>query len=115
MLLLIDSDKNSQTGWFGYDLLVNQNVTDSQQTTLKQWNAKTSSWELLSQLSYVADANRLVVKIPRPLVGWEKEQIIFDFKWSDNPKDLKDPISLCTSGDTAPNRRFNYRCQWKKE
>jgi hypothetical protein len=27
---------------------------------------------------------------------------------------LKDPISLCLAGDSAPNRRFNYRCIWKK-
>ena len=30
-----------------------------------------------------------------------------------NPANLSDPISLCTSGDSTPNRRFNYRFIWK--
>ena len=38
----------------------------------------------------------------------------FDFKWADNPGELVDPISICTHGDTAPNRRFNYRFIWNK-
>ena len=28
--------------------------------------------------------------------------------------DLEDVISLALNGDTAPNRRFNYRCIWTK-
>ena len=114
MLLLIDSDQNSQTGCFGYDLLVNQNVIDSSETTVMQWNADTNSWGTPATIPYSVDANRLVVKIPRSLVSRQEGRIDFDFKWSDNPDNLDDPISLCTSGDTAPNRRFNYRCQWEK-
>jgi hypothetical protein len=38
----------------------------------------------------------------------------FDFKWADNPTTLDNVISLCTHGDTAPNRRFNFRYIWKK-
>jgi hypothetical protein len=37
-----------------------------------------------------------------------------DFKWSDNPEKLENPISFALNGDTAPNRRFNYRLKWKK-
>ena len=35
-------------------------------------------------------------------------------KFENNPQALEDPISLCLHGDTAPNRRFNYRFIWKK-
>jgi hypothetical protein len=38
----------------------------------------------------------------------------FDMKWADNPAALRDAISLCTHGDTAPNRRFNFRVVWRK-
>ena len=44
----------------------------------------------------------------------EGRSITFDFHWCDNPADLTDPISLCVNGDSAPNRRFNYRCIWRK-
>jgi hypothetical protein len=38
----------------------------------------------------------------------------FDYHWADNPADLESPISLSMNGDSAPNRRFNYRAIWKK-
>ena len=34
MLLLIDADRNSSTGWYGYDYLINKSVIDSKTTTL---------------------------------------------------------------------------------
>ena len=52
--------------------------------------------------------------VPRALVGLEGDQFSFDFHWCDNPADLEDAISLCLNGDSAPNRRFNYRCIWRK-
>jgi len=42
----------------------------------------------------------------------EKDAFTFDFKWSDNAGELTDPIAFCLNGDTAPNRRFNYRFIW---
>ena len=54
----------------------------------------------------------LALAIPRDALGLTGDAFTFDFKWADNPADLVDPISLCTAGDTAPNRRFNYRFIW---
>jgi hypothetical protein len=48
------------------------------------------------------------------LLKLNASQFTFDFKWADNPGDLIDPLSLATSGDTAPNRRFNYRFIWEE-
>jgi hypothetical protein len=44
--------------------------------------------------------------VTRKLLGLKGNAVTFDFHWCDNPADLKDPISLCTNGDSAPNRRF---------
>lgn len=38
MLLFIDADKNPQTGWFGYNYLINQKVKDDNTTTLTKYN-----------------------------------------------------------------------------
>ncbi|MCL2624967.1 MAG: hypothetical protein FWD31_14990 [Planctomycetaceae bacterium] len=111
MLLLIDCDQNSKTGWFGYDLLVNKKI-DAEKTVVMQWDTATDQWKDSAEISYQVASNRLVVKVPRSLGNWEGDEIRFDFKWSDNASDLNDPISLCVSGDTAPNRRFNYRVLW---
>ena len=68
----------------------------------------------MARLGYRYAGKRMVVAVPRKLLGLTKSAFSFDFKWCDNPADLKDPISLCLAGDTAPNRRFNYRCIWSR-
>jgi hypothetical protein len=52
--------------------------------------------------------------VPRRLLNLNGDTFSFDFHWADNPTNLVDPISLCISGDSAPDRRFNYRYIWKK-
>ena len=39
MLLLIDADQNHNTGWYGYDYLVNQKIVDEKTTTLMRYDA----------------------------------------------------------------------------
>ena len=114
MLLFIDADNNSETGWYGYDFIINKNVTDDKTTTVMTYNTQKKQWDLAGKADYVVKGNRMELAIPLKLLGLNSESFVFDFKWSDNPADLVDPISLCTDGDTAPNRRFNYRCIWKR-
>ncbi|MDP4184773.1 MAG: hypothetical protein Q8862_06370 [Bacteroidota bacterium] len=116
MLLLIDADKNSNTGWYGYDFIINKKVVDGKTTMLMSYNSGNPDdpWISKEQLKYSYKGNMIEIAVPRKLLGLKGDAFSFDFKWSDNPADLKDPISLCTNGDTAPNRRFNYRCIWKK-
>ena len=68
----------------------------------------------MADLSYRTQGNRLVISVPRKLLKLQGKAMTFDFKWADNPQTLTNPISLCTHGDTAPNRRFNYRYIWHK-
>lgn len=121
MLLLIDSDRNARTGWYGYDYIVNLRVIDARTTTIMRYvagapvaGAPGGHWVEVARLRYRAAGHALELAVPRRLLGLQGDAFAFDFKWADNPADLQDPISLCTSGDTAPNRRFNYRCIWKR-
>ncbi len=114
MLLLIDADKNPNTGWFGYDFLINKSIVDATNTTLMRYDATAKDWVEVARLKYRYAGKQMEIAVPRKLLGLKGDAFTFDFKWSDNAGELKDPISLCTSGDTAPNRRFNYRCVWKK-
>ncbi len=54
------------------------------------------------------------VAIPRKLLGKTGKRFSLSFKWADNPSYPGDIISVSTTGDTAPNRRFAYRFVWKK-
>ncbi|WP_423128726.1 hypothetical protein [Gaoshiqia sp. Z1-71] len=116
MLLLIDADNNPETGWHGYDFLINKNVKDEKTTTLMRYVASQNEgmWKEIAELDYRTSGNQLELSVPRELLNLTGNQFTFDFKWSDNPTELKDPISLCTHGDTAPNRRFNYRLIWSR-
>ena len=114
MLLLIDADNDPSTGWYGYDYLINKRVKNDQTTTLMRYDSAKGDWTEVADLPMRYAGNQLEVSVPRELLGLGGDRFVFDFKWSDNPADLNDPISLCLNGDTAPNRRFNYRCIWSR-
>lgn len=114
MLLFIDADKNSNTGWWGYDFLINKNI-DNETTSLMTYDANKKKWVEVSRLKYNYKGNQLAIAVPRKLLGLKGNSFTFDFHWCDNPVDLKNQISLCINGDSAPNRRFNYRCIWNKK
>ena len=116
MLLFIDADNDPGTGWHGYDFLVNKNIIDGETTSLMRYEAgqAANQWVEIAQIPYQYSQNQLELSVPRELLGLTANNITFDFKWADNPGELVDPISLCTGGDTAPNRRFNYRFIWER-
>lgn len=115
MLLLIDADNDHNTGWNGYDYIVNKDVKDSETSTLMRYDGALGQWMEVCSVAYRAVGNELELSIPRLAMGLTDNEMVFDFKWTDNPQDLNDIISICTTGDTAPNRRFNYRFKWSKQ
>ncbi|MBR7096178.1 MAG: hypothetical protein IKC78_00230, partial [Alistipes sp.] len=115
LLLLIDADNNSSTGWYGYDFIVNQSVKEKHTTTLQQYDNEKKEWSYVADLAMRYTDNRIELAIPRQLINATSDKLTMDFKWADNPEELSDPISLCLNGDTAPNRRFNYRLIWNKD
>jgi hypothetical protein len=116
MLLLLDADKNSDTGWFGYDYLINKAVIDGSKTTIMRYDSADANnpWKVAGEISFQYSGKEIELSVPRAPLALEGDAFTFDYKWCDNPVELKDPISLCTHGDSAPNRRFNYRCIWSK-
>ena len=112
MLLLIDADRNSSTGWYGYDYVINRNVLDGNSTEISKF--VNGQWTNVGKAEYAVNGNRMELSVPMETLGLSGDAVSFDFKWADNPQDLKDPISLCIHGDSAPNRRFNYRFIWNK-
>lgn len=109
MLLFIDSDCNSSTGWQGYDYLINASVINSHTTTLKR-NTGGCNWETVSKIPYRVSGNKMEIKVPRRDIDQSgRPAVFFEFHWADNIQKLGDIIEFSVSGDSAPNRRFNYR------
>lgn len=110
MLLLIDADQDPSTGWYGYDFLIGE-ADGRSRDVMKFIDGK---WVRVGSAGYACVDNRMEISLDKGLIGLKGNSCSFDFKWTDNPDELSTPISLCTHGDTAPNRRFNYRYIWKK-
>ncbi|TMM30631.1 hypothetical protein FDT66_07660 [Polaribacter aestuariivivens] len=105
MLLFIDTDKNSNTGWEGYEYVVNYEIKSSKKSTLKKWNGVI--WENVGSVTYRVKGNELELSVLKDNLNL-KENIDFYFKWADNPIELKDVTTFFMNGDTAPDRRFKY-------
>ena len=114
MLLLLDADNDSSTGWYGYDYIINRAVKNERTTTLMRWDAENAAWAEVADVAMRYADNQLELTLSREALNLTSDEFVVDFKWADNPAGLEDPISLCLEGDTAPNRRFNYRLIWKK-
>jgi hypothetical protein len=111
MLLLINADTNSNTGWKGYNYLVNAEVLDNSTTTLKQ--ASIYGWTTINrEIKYRVSGKKMEMKIPRLDIDQIGDNIRFDFKWADNIQEI-DLDEFYLNGDVAPNSRFNYRYQNK--
>jgi hypothetical protein len=107
MLLLLNTDRNQQTGWEGYDFAVNLEVLSETQTTLSAWS--NGQWAPVDTIDFRADGNMLELAIPRTSLGLTGATVDLDFHWADNVGPLTDVSAFFVNGDSAPNRRFDYR------
>ncbi len=107
MLLFVDADRDSATGWNGYDYRINAEVLDARQTSLHRFTE--GRWETAAVVEFCCKGNQMEIAVPRSALGLADGEIAFDFHWADNIQKLDDIIEFSIHGDSAPNRRFNYR------
>jgi autotransporter-associated beta strand protein len=111
MVLFIDADQNHATGWEGYDYAVNLGGVSANTTTLYQNTTTSDAWAwapVRSDIAYTVSGNQLMLTVPRAALGLTTDPVQFDFKWADNFQ-TNDIADFGVDGDTAPDRRFNYR------
>jgi autotransporter-associated beta strand protein len=111
MVLFLDTDQNHTTGWEGYDYAVNLGSRTASTTTLSRNTTVTNGWAwttIRSDIGYTVSGNQLMLAIPRAALGLGADPIRFDFHWADNFQ-TNDIADFGVDGDSAPDRRFNYR------
>jgi hypothetical protein len=111
MLLLLNTDANYKTGWLGYDFIVNRQV-GAKTASLEQNVSGRYRWKKIGQVPYQLRGNKLMLAIPRKLLGIKSRRATIDFKWADNcfsPAPTANDFTL--NGDAAPDDRFNYRAK----
>ena len=105
MLLFIDADKSHETGWEGYDLLVNAEFKNDRTSTVKTYDGE--SWSGSKGVAFRYEGKEMMVRVPRSYFGSGK--LAFDFHWADGIQKLGDIEEFFLNGDQAPSRRANYR------
>lgn len=114
MLLFIDADNDHSTGWNGYDYVLNKKVDTSVSTEIMSCTADTAEWKQVSSARISISGNTLLVAAARKDLSLTGDDITFDYKWVDNPRNFSSFTGISTAGDAAPNRRFNYRYIWHR-
>jgi hypothetical protein len=113
MLLFLDTDQNPQTGWLGYDYVVNRSNVRPGVTTLERNEGGAYRWGTPVDVTFRMADNQLELAIPRAALGLTGNQFGLDFKWSDNLQQTGEWSDFTLNGDAAPNDRFNFRANVK--
>src|SRR5690606_29899711 len=96
MQLYINSDRDKNTGWEGYDFVINRRTPGKKailEKTTAAWN-----WKEVGELDYAVRGNKLEIKVPRAFLG--DGDLNFEFKWQDNMQRQGDIMDFYLSGDT---------------
>lgn len=111
MQLYVNMDSSAETGWYGYDYIINYEAKDTFTTTLAKYNGTDSAYgfEIVGDISYRAKDNELMIAIPLELLGVsDYRQIDLEFKWVDSASSINTMEQLYTDGDCMPLGRMNY-------
>jgi hypothetical protein len=107
MRLFIDADRKRDTGWEGYDFILNRTSPAGSKITVERNAGGGWNWETCGEADYQVAGKRLELKIPRNILSLNGELDI-EFKWSDNMQQDGDIMDFYLSGDVAPAGRFNF-------
>ena len=100
MLLLVDADQDGKTGWLGYDYLVRR-------AEVCAW--REGAWVAVGVVDRRIAGSEMELSVPRSALGETEGAPHFDFHWADAITAFTDVSELGVNGDSAPNRRWNYR------
>ena len=111
MQLFIDADQNANTGWYGYDYIVNYSAKDEFTTTVAKYNGADGSFsfEVIGEISYRVKSNQMMIEVPLDMLGVTHcDYMNFNFKWVDSDSKITTMEQFYTEGDVAPLGRMNY-------
>lgn len=110
MQLFINSDMN-QSGFYGYDYIVNYQAKDATTTTLGKCTSTdgTYAFELVEEINYTVSGCEMMIRVPLESLGiTDYSKIMFTFKWADANTSITTMEQMYTDGDCAPLGRLNY-------
>jgi hypothetical protein len=88
--------------------VVNWPVIDQARTTVQR-NLGDWRWQPAGEARYRIQGDQLMIAVPRALLGMQNRPVTVDFHWVDNIECSGEIEDFFLHGDSAPNRRFDYR------
>ncbi len=105
------AEGEGQTGWYGYDYIVNYKAKDAFTTTLAKYNGADGAYgfEAVGDISYRAKGNKMMIAVPQEMVGIDGYlEIAVEFKIADSDTVFDEMEDFYCDGDAAPLGRLNY-------
>lgn len=106
MRLFIDIDRDKNSGWEGYDFVINRLSPGKSAIVEKStsgWN-----WKKSGLAEYSVKDNAMELRVKRSVFGNSAKELNFEFKWSDNMQEDGNIMDFYINGDAAPGGRFNF-------
>lgn len=109
MNLLISVNGSSDSGWNGYQFLVNRSPKNDGRTSVEKLSASGSKIAYTDGgIAYITvNGQYMQYKIPKSVLGVTDNYRI-DFKVADNVTDMTSLADFYTTGDVCPAGRMNY-------
>ncbi len=108
MMLFIDIDRNKETGWNGYDYIINRQSPHRNQVIIEKNVGNRWEWSSVGTAPMKIRHNVLEIAAAKDLFGITESRLNFEFKWNDNMQDIGNIMDFYVNGDTAPGGRFNF-------
>ncbi len=107
MRLFVDSDNKFETGWYGYDYVINRKNPADGKVFVEKYVGE-YVWENAGEGQLKVDGNKMMISVSKATLAiGEKVDILF--KWADNTYSTSDLNDFYVNGDSAPLGRFSYR------
>ncbi len=102
---------NAQTGWYGYDYIINYKYVDDFTTKVAKCNTTDGSYgfEAVGDASIHVDDNKMMISVPLSTLGIANyKEVYLTFKVADSDTKLTTMEQFYTEGDVAPLGRTNF-------
>lgn len=112
MQLYLNVD-GEQTGWYGYDYIVNYSPNADGKTTVAKYCGEDNSFDFVdeTEVSYKIDGNKMMIAVPQSALGFAENsyrELYLQFKWADSASRITTMEEFYCDGDCAPLGRMNY-------
>ncbi len=111
MQIYLNTDRDAETGWYGYDYIVNYKAKGDFETTIAKYTGTDGDYGFTEAgtVAYRAKGNQMMLAVPQKLLGIENGNgIELEFKVADSCTVYDEMEDFYCDGDIAPLGRLNF-------